>query len=130
MVQYPTVEDIISLNAKVISEIKVKKAYRHEVLSEHKISKVLEGVQNEKGDLYDKAVVLFKGLIQNHPFGSGNRRTAFVAVENFLLYNGENPKVNKDENASILQGIREGYYPDAEIKNWLKGGKIHEFKRK
>jgi prophage maintenance system killer protein len=68
-------------------------------------------------------------LIQAHPFASGNRRTAFVVVENFILHNGERPKVNKDASASVLQGIREDYYNDDEIKKWLKGGTIREFKR-
>jgi len=30
---------------------------------------------------------------------------------------------------TVLNGIRENYYTREEIKKWLKGGKIREFKR-
>jgi len=129
MARYPSVEDITEINAKVISEIKVKKADKHIILSKEKIETVLKATKNRKGGIYDKAVVLLKGLMQKHPFASGNRRTAFVTVENFLLHNGEKPKVNKDANASVMQGIREDHYSDEEIKFWLQGGDIREFKR-
>ena len=29
-----------------------------------------------EGDIYDKAVVLLKGLVQKHPFASGNKNVA------------------------------------------------------
>lgn len=130
MAKYPSVDDIIHANAKVLAEVKVKKADLHEVLSKRKISEILEGVAANNGDLYDKAAQLLKGLLQAHPFASGNRRTAFAVAQNFLLYNGAETKVNDKENAYIFQGIREGYYTDNEIKQWLMKGEIREFKRK
>ena len=33
-------------------------------------------------------------------------------------------------NPKVLQGVRESYYSDKEIKDWLMGGEIREFKRK
>jgi len=68
-----------------------------------------------------------KGIIQRHPFESGNRRTAFVATTYFLEVNGE--KLNITHDVNILQGIREGYYTDNEVKVWLKGGKTRVFER-
>jgi death-on-curing family protein len=129
MINYPSVGEIISTNEKVLEEIRIRKSDHHDVLGEEKIERVLAATRKKKGDVYDKAVVLLKGLAQSHPFASGNRRTAFVSVENFLLYNGKKPKVNKDTRATVMQGIREGYYSDKEIRRWLEGGDIHEFKR-
>ncbi len=130
MLKYPSVEDVISANAKVLSEIKVKKADTHEVLSRRKITEVLESVVADNGGLHDKAAKLLKGLLQAHPFASGNRRTAFTVTQNFLLYNGKETKVSDKENAYILQGIRENYYTNEEIKEWLMSGEIREFERK
>jgi len=36
------------------------------------------------GTMYQKAAVLFHGLIQNHPFHNGNKRTALIAAQVFL----------------------------------------------
>ena len=83
----------------------------------------------KKGDgLVDKAVVLLKGVAQEHPFASGNRRTAVVAAIKFLRMNGQS--VSLEHNPKILQGIRENYYSDKEIHDWLVGGEMREFKRK
>lgn len=79
---------------------------------------------------YDKATCLLKNLIQKHPFASGNRRTAFSVTERFLINNNFEIKISNEAiNAATLTGIREGYYSDEEIKEWLKTGRIREFKR-
>ena len=130
MIKYPSVEDIIYANEKILKEIKAKKADEHKILSKYKIGKVVEEVADVGGDIYDKAVFLLKSLVQSHPFASGNRRTAFLVARNFLFYNGAKTPVKDEENAYILQGIREDYYQDLEIKEWLMKGDIREFKRK
>ena len=38
-------------------------------------------------------------------------------------------RTNDKRHAKALTGVREGYYKDDEIKNWLKEGEIREFKR-
>lgn len=129
-IKYPTPEKIIEYNFLALELIKVKKADQPKVLSLPRIKEVLEACENNPGDIYDKAVILLKGLVQKHPFASGNRRTAFIAVKDFIGRNkarlqiGDNPHY-----ARILLGVREGYYTDQEIKEWIKNGKIREFKR-
>lgn len=128
MVEYLTVEHLIEINKEVLKEVKVKKADSFKVLSLLKLRRLTEDVEAANGDLYDKAVVLLKGLIQYHPFASGNRRASVVAVLEFLKRNGEEIKLSL--NPKVLQGIRESYYTDKEIKDWLIGGDIRDFKRK
>ena len=66
---------------------------------------------------------MIKGIIKKHAFGSGNRRTAFTATKHFVVINGGIFKINDDpENAKIMTGIRENYYSDDEIINWIKNG--------
>ena len=128
MTNYLTVEQVIQINKEVLLEIKVKKADSFKVLSVLKLGKVLESMEKEGKDVFDKAVALLKGLTQEHPFASGNRRTALVAVLKFLELNSHS--IQLDFNPRTLQGIRESYYSDKEIKDWLIGGDIREFKRK
>ncbi len=100
------------------------------VLSHAKLVEVIDGCRALDGDVYDKAVFLLKGLIQKHPFASGNRRTAFVATKDFLVSNGEKFGVkDRPEDARVMIGIRERYYDDEDIKGWLKHGTIREFRR-
>ncbi|MEW6294974.1 MAG: type II toxin-antitoxin system death-on-curing family toxin [Candidatus Diapherotrites archaeon] len=130
MIEYPSVEKIIEFNLLSLSVIKVKKADSSRVLSRQKIVAVIDSCKKIKGDIFDKAVVLLKGLVQAHAFASGNRRTAFLAMKYFLVINNHKLGVeDKAENARVIFGIREKYYSDEEIKEWVKHGKIKEFKR-
>jgi death-on-curing family protein len=127
---YLTVEKVIEYNILAINLIKIKKADKAEVLSRSRLIEVVEGCKELKGDVYDKAVFLLKGLIQKHSFASGNRRTAFIAVKDFLLSNGEKFGVaDNPEQAKIMTGIRENFYKDEELKEWLRHGKIRKFER-
>ena len=127
---YPTPEMIIRYNEIALKNIVVKKADRPEVLSYGAIERVILECKTIDGDIYDKAVCLLKGLVQKHPFVSGNRRTAFVAVNEFIKSNmGQFNVINSPEYARVMQGIRENYYSDTEIREWIKNGKIRTFKR-
>jgi death-on-curing protein len=127
---YPTAEKIIEYNVLALKIIKVKRADQPKILSHQRIISIIDDAKNAEGDIYDKAVVLIKGLIQKHPFASGNRRTAFVVTKEFLINNKKTFNIGDDPiQARAMQGIRENYYSDEEIKEWIKNGKIREFKR-
>jgi len=128
---YPTLAKIIEYNKLLIQEIKVKKKDKAHLLSKRKLEECILECKNIKGDIYDKAVCLLKGIIQKHAFASGNRRTAFFVTERFLEDNHKKILIKNIENqARVLQGIREGFYTDEEIKHWIMIGEIHEFKRR
>jgi len=128
--KYPTADRIIEYNVLALTIIKVKKADRPAVLSGPRINHIIKGCKELEGDLYAKAVYLFKGIIQLHPFASGNRRTAFIVTKEFLKENGGKFNIEDDpKQAKVMLGIREKYYTDDEIKEWIKHGKIKAFKR-
>src|SRR3989338_3147794 len=117
--RYLTPEKVEEYNTLVLSMLKIKKADRPMLLSRKRLLMVLEGCKEAEGDLYDKAAVLLTGIIQKHPFASGNRRTAFIAAKAFIVVNGGRFML-KDEpaQAHIMVGIREGYYAHQEVKEW------------
>ncbi|TAL47350.1 type II toxin-antitoxin system death-on-curing family toxin [archaeon] len=129
-IQYPSIDDVVEINKKVLTEIKAKKADRSALMPTGRlvIGKVIEDTENKEGDIFDKAVVLLSGLVQRHPFESGNRRTALAITTSFLEVNGERLNITHDIN--VLKGIRERYYTDMEIKEWLMGGEMRAFERK
>lgn len=129
-VNYFTPERIIEYNVLALTIIKVKKADRPDVLSRGRLDFIVKECKECKGDLHDKAVCLLKEIIKGHPFASGNRRTAFIVTKAFLEENGGKFNIEDDpKQARVMLGIRENYYTDEEIKEWIKNGKIKEFKR-
>ncbi|NCO55066.1 MAG: hypothetical protein COS14_00855 [Bacteroidetes bacterium CG02_land_8_20_14_3_00_31_25] len=127
---YLTSQEIIEFNILSLKLIQIKKADKSEVLSYKKIQEIINGCELMDGDIYDKAVYLIKESIKKHAFASGNRRTAFIITKHFLLLNKVEFNIKDEpEYAKIMTGIRENYYSDNEIKNWIKYGNIREFKR-
>ena len=121
--------ELVTVNRLMLEKFKMKKADKHEVLSWTALQQVLETVKNKEGDVYDKAAALLKELVRTHPFASGNRRTAFAAAHGLLLYNKLPLKIKSGFNPEILRGIREGHYADSEIRAWVSGGDMREWKR-
>jgi len=130
-IKYSTIEEVIATNKRVLELHRAKKADKHELLgTKHQIQEIIDRVKSKKGDIYIKSAVLLKELTISHLFASGNRRTAFIVAKEFLLSNQK--AFNIEDNptqARAMQGIRENYYTNEEVKEWIKHGKIREFKR-
>ena len=130
IIYYLSAEHIIELNKLAITLFIQKRADKHEIFSYSKILKVVDLCKETKGDVYDKATALLKSLVKNHAFASANRRTAVLAIFVFCKVNKHNIYIpNNPTNSRILIGIREDFYEDKEIKNWLKNGKIRTAKQ-
>ena len=59
-------------------------------------------------DLAALAASLGHGIVKNHPFADGNKRTAFVAVETFLLLNGSVPAASDAECVLTIEKLAAG----------------------
>lgn len=129
-IQYLNIEDIIKANKKVLERIIIKKADSHKILDYSKLKKIINNHKKLVGDIYDKAVCLLKDITKEHIFASGNRRTAFLCMKGFLRKNNKKTKIkNHNGYFKALQGIRENYYSNKEIKEWIKNGIIRRFNR-
>lgn len=71
-------------------------------------------------DLADLAASLAFGIARNHPFVDGNKRTAAVACETFVMLNGGT--LDADDLALYPQylGLAEGSLSEAEFAAWLR----------
>ena len=71
-------------------------------------------------DIADLAAAYGCGIARNHPFIDGNKRTAFVAVELFLLLN-EQELVADDANCVLtMLAVAAGSLDEAAFATWLR----------
>ncbi len=84
-------------------------------------------------DLADLAASLAFCLARNYPFVDGNKRTAAVACETFLLLNGASLEASDIELYPVYLGFAEGSLPEADLAAWLRprlrlepDGAVHE----
>ncbi|MGY0650369.1 type II toxin-antitoxin system death-on-curing family toxin [Luteimonas sp. A537] len=71
-------------------------------------------------DLADLAASLAFGLARNHPFIDGNKRTAAVACEVFIVLNGGSLQAEDLELYPVYLALAEGSLPEAEFAAWLR----------
>lgn len=69
----------------------------------------------ELGALYALAIA------RNHPFIDGNKRTAFVALETFLLLNGLELIASDAETTVMMLDMAGRRITDASFVEWVKG---------
>ena len=73
---------------------------------------------------------LLSELTAMHAFESGNKRTAFLTTKKFILNNGGKFNIpDTTTNVKVMIAIREKYYSQQEIKEWILNGKIKTFRR-
>ncbi len=75
-------------------------------------------------DVADLAAAYGYGLARNHPFVDGNKRTAFVAVELFLVLNGY--QLLADDASCILTmlSLAAGDLEEAAFADWLRQNSV------
>lgn len=71
-------------------------------------------------DLADLAASLAFGLARNHPFVDGNKRTAAVACETFIMLNGGTLSADDLELYPQYLALAEGSLSEAEFASWLR----------
>jgi death-on-curing protein len=60
------------------------------------------------------------GIARNHPFIDGNKRTAFVCTELFLLLNGASLTADDAQCVATMLALAAGELGEAEFTGWLR----------
>lgn len=71
-------------------------------------------------DVADLAAAYGFGLARNHPFSDGNKRTAFVAVELFLMLNGHELDAGDADCVLTMLAVAAGDMPEAAFSDWIR----------
>jgi death-on-curing protein len=59
------------------------------------------------------------GLVRDHPFVDGNKRTGFLAAYTFLALNGWALEADEDEVVSTVEGVAAGSVSEADLAEWV-----------
>ena len=71
-------------------------------------------------DLADLAASLAYGLARNHPFVDGNKRTAAVACEVFIMLNDATLEADDLDLYPQYLGLAEGSIEESDFADWLR----------
>lgn len=76
-------------------------------------------------DAADLAAAYAYGLVSDHGFVDGNKRTAWVAARLFLLDNGYRLSFDPFDAIRTIEGLASGQVSEAELAAWIRARLVH-----
>lgn len=74
----------------------------------------------DEPDAFDLAAAYAVGLAKNHPFTDGNKRTAYVAMELFLVLNGFELAADDASATLTMLSVAAGDTDEPTLAQWLR----------
>ncbi len=74
----------------------------------------------ENAGLIRQAATLYLGLIKNHPWHGGNKRTATILVDAFLMLNGHHVVASLSDIIELVLAIEADHFGVDKIEIWLR----------
>jgi death-on-curing protein len=114
--RFLTVEHILSLHADVLQP-----GEPAAILNRASLESAAARPATYHRGLLRQAAVLFHALIQNHPFLSGNKRTAFNALNVFVNLNKMEVWVTSNTVYYwLIDALEHRHFNERAVENWLK----------
>ena len=69
--------------------------------------------------LFDLAAALCFGIVENHPFFDGNKRTGLLSARALLFLNGPVFEPTEVDEVTMMVGVADGTVDEAMLADWL-----------
>lgn len=103
-----------------ISEHGGSSGLRSEDLLNAALARPRHKFEYEDGDICLLAAAYCFGIVKNHPFSDGNKRTGFMTMFAFLYINRQRLTADEVDAAEIIEGVADGSIAEAEPADWLR----------
>lgn len=117
-------EEILELRVTVVDEISSIVSSRNGLINPGLLESALDRPKHaahyQNADVLAQAATLLCGLIHNHPFLDGNKRTAWTATETFLNMNGWLISASEDELFALVIDIVNHAYDTDDAEAWIR----------
>ena len=71
-------------------------------------------------DLASLAAAYAFGIVRNHPFVDGNKRTAWIVARTFLKLNGYALSAPQEEKYLTVMGLADGTVAEEQCADWVR----------
>jgi death-on-curing protein len=118
--EWLTREVILSVHEEMIVRFGGLSGVRDEGLLESALNRPLHLLAYEKPTLFDMAAAYAHGIVKNHPFLDGNKRTEFMAAYVFLGANGLDLEAPEEEAVERTLALAAGTIRASTFSAWLR----------
>ena len=125
-VQYPSVQDVIDIHEIMILRYGGSPGLRDAGLLESALASPRQTMFDQElyPDIAAKAAILLLGLLKNHPFVDGNKRTALVTTLRFLETNDCTLNATEDELFDFILNIITAKVNKDEATTWIRSRSV------
>lgn len=105
-----TLQEVLAAHARakgILIASAIDHVHRMDLL-ESAVARPQNALAYEGADLVAQAATLMWGLVRDHPFSDGNKRTALVSTVAFLEINDRTLEMPDDEKFDLVVGIANG----------------------
>ena len=121
MTKAPSLKQVIMFHASTIAEQGGEEGLRDEGLLDAAISAPFQtfGEQDLFPSLIEKAARLAFGIVKNHPFIDGNKRTSEITLLYFLKINSISIEYTQTEIYELIMAVACGSKTQEDIISWI-----------
>ena len=112
--------EVLAIHGRQLDEHGGASGIRDDGLLESALARPRQLVANGKPDVCDLAAAYTAGIVQNHSFVDGNKRTGFIAGILFLELNGPTFTASEADATQAVLGLAAGEINDDEFASWLR----------
>lgn len=115
-----SIEDVVAFHEHQITEHGGIPGIRDMGLLESALSRPQMKMQFGEADLASIAAAYAFGIARNHPFLDGNKRTALVTAEAFLVVHGMQIAADDAEVVAVILALASGEIEEEELLFWIR----------
>ena len=115
-------EVVVAIHRRQLAEHGGLEGIRDEGLLQSALSrpKNLLAYSESSPDMAFLAAAYAYGIVKNHPFVDGNKRTAYVVMRTFLKLNGYDIQASSEEKYQIWLALAAGKLSEEELASWIR----------
>ncbi len=113
-------EVILATHERLLSDHGGMAGIRDDGLLESAMNRPKQLLSYGNPSLFDLGAAYATGIVKNHPFSDGNKRTGFMSSYIFLLANGWELNAPEEEAVTQTLGLAAGAIDEAAYAKWLE----------
>jgi len=113
-------QSVLAIHDVLLAEFGGAPRIRGESLLESALARPLNLWSYEKPNLFRLAAAYTHGIVKNHPFVDGNKRTAYVIGGIFLERNGQKLNASEEEATAAIMALASNALSEEDFAHWLR----------
>ncbi len=113
-------QSVLAIHDVLLAEFGGAPGVRDESLLESALARPLNLWSYEKPSLFQLAAAYTHGIVKNHPFIDGNKRTGYVIGGIFLERNGQKLNASEEEATAAIMALASTAVTEENFAFWLR----------